>query len=123
MIDYGLLEQALAVRTAEQILAEGNWQTARNAAVEASRKPTGWDVADAVLQAAIGISALAGGVYGTKMVGFLQAARIKSEALKEIIEGNELFKRQNAEQAQMFKDAQAGQSPATRKIVSEMKNG
>jgi hypothetical protein len=42
--------------------------------------------------------------------------------LREIIAGNELFKRRNAEAVQAFKDAHQTQSPQTRQLVTEMKN-
>jgi hypothetical protein len=51
----------------------------------------------------------------------LKDARTKSQALREIIAGNELFKRQNAQSVQAFKEAQQTQSPATRQLVAEMK--
>ena len=62
-----------------------------------------------------------GGVYGTKAVRFLKDARGKSNALKEIIAGNELFKKQNQTQADAFKQAHQNQSPQTRQLVAEMK--
>jgi hypothetical protein len=60
-------------------------------------------------------------VYGIRATQFLKQARDKSKALKEIIEGNELFKEANPLQASVFKDAQKDQSAETRKIVTEMK--
>lgn len=60
-------------------------------------------------------------IYGTKAVGFLKQAKVKSEALKEIVQGNELFKKLNANSVDAFKDAQKSQSPQTRQIVTEMK--
>jgi hypothetical protein len=45
----------------------------------------------------------------------------KSKALKEIIEGNELFKEQNESSVAAFKQAQQNQSPQTRQIVAEIK--
>ena len=64
---------------------------------------------------------LAGGIYGARAVRFFKQAKVKSQALKEIIQGNELFKKQNADSSQAFKDAQKGQSTETRQIVTEMK--
>jgi hypothetical protein len=52
----------------------------------------------------------------------LKDARTKSAALKEIIAGNELFKKQNAAQASVFKEAHQAQSAQTRQIVAEMKS-
>ncbi|GAG32598.1 unnamed protein product, partial [marine sediment metagenome] len=69
----------------------------------------------------IGICALLGGVYGTRAVRFLKQAKAKSKALKEIVAGNELFKKANQPQADAFKQAHANQSPQTRQFVTEMK--
>ena len=70
----------------------------------------------------IAISALVGGVYGTRAVRFLKEAKDKSKALQEIIQGNELFKKQNPQSADTFKQAQTLQSTETRKIVAEIKS-
>jgi len=57
----------------------------------------------------------------------LKEARAKSKALKEIIEGNELFKKQAAAVPNdkpavfAFKEAHKDQSPETRQIVAETK--
>jgi hypothetical protein len=51
----------------------------------------------------------------------LKNARGKSDALKEIIAGNELFKNQNQAQTAAFKQAHQSQSPQTRQLVAKMK--
>jgi len=117
----GLPKEFPQAETAEDILAQSNWQLARTALTESNERPDAWQVADSALELAIAISALFGGVYGTKAVKFLNDARTKSKALKEIIEGNELFKQQNESAADAFKQAQQNQSPTTRQIVTEMK--
>jgi len=66
-------------------------------------------------------TALLGGVYGTRAVRFLKDAKTKSQALKEIIVGNEFFKKQNESSVSAFKDAHSNQSPQTRQIVTQMK--
>ena len=91
------------------------------AQIDAEKRPDPWDVADSMLELGIGICALFGGVYGTKAVGLLKQAKTKSKALKEIIAGNEVFKKQNASTATAFKQAHQSQSKETRKIVAEMK--
>jgi hypothetical protein len=88
---------------------------------ESGERPDGWEVADSALELGIGLCALLGGVYGTRAVGFLRQARTKSKALKEIIAGNELFKKQNGSSASAFKQAHQNQSTQTRQIVTEMK--
>ncbi len=117
----GLPKEFPQAQTAEDVLAESNWQLARSASVESAQRPDPWQVTDSALELAIGISALLGGVYGVRAVRFFKDARTKSQALKEIITGNELFKKQNESSAFAFKQAQRSQSPQTRQIVAQMK--
>lgn len=118
---YGLPKEFPRAETAEDILAESNLKLARSALAESAERPDAWQLADNVFELAIGISALLGGVYGTRAVRFLKQARVKSQALQEIIAGNELFKKQNNSYASAFKEAHQTQSPQTRQIVAEMK--
>ncbi len=118
---YGMPKEYLPAETAEQILAESNIQLAQTALSESVQRPDIWQVADETFELAIGICGLLGGVYGTRAVRFLQDARTKSKALKEIVEGNELFKKQNADAATAFKEAQKNQSTETKQIVAGMK--
>lgn len=117
----GLPNEFPQAETAEDILAQSNWQLAGTALVESNQSPDAWQVADSVLELGIGICALLGGVYGTRAVKFLKDAQTKSKALKEIIQGNELFKQQNESSVVAFKQAQQNQSTTTRQIVAEMK--
>jgi len=118
---YGLPTEFPQADTAEQILAESNFQIADTALQESSQRPEIFDVANNFLDLAIGICAILGGVYGTKAVGFLSQAKVKSKALQEIIAGNEMFKKLNSESVDAFKEAQSSQSPQTRQIVAELK--
>jgi len=118
---FGLPTEYPPAKTTEEILAQSNWNLARTALTESAERPDPWQVADSMLEIGIGISALLGGVYGTRAVRFLKEARTKSQALKEIITGNEAFKTQNREQAQAFKEAHQNQSPQTRQLVAAMK--
>ena len=123
----GLPKEFPQAETAEDILAQSNWQLAQAALAESAERPDTWQVADSMLELAIGICALFGGVYGTRAVRFFRDAQTKSKALKEIIEGNELFKKQaallpNDKPAVLaFKEAHKDQSTETRQIVTEMK--
>jgi hypothetical protein len=117
----GLPKDFPPAETAEDILAESNWQLAGTALQESAERPDPWQVADSMLEMGIGICALLGGVYGTRAVGFLRQARTKSNALHEIIAGNEQFKKQNQTQAAAFKQAHQNQSPQTRQLVVQMK--
>jgi len=118
---YGMPKECPPAETAEQILAESNVQLAQTALSESVQRPDIWQVADETFGLAIGICGLLGGVYGTRAIRFLQDAQTKSKALKEIIQGNELFKQQNAEAAASFKQAQENQSTETKQIVAAMK--
>ena len=117
----GLPKEYPPAEAADDIVAESNWQLATTALAESVERPDPWKVADSVLEIGIGISALLGGVYGTRAVRFLKDARDKSQALGEIVTGNERFKRQNESAAAAFKTAQASQSPETRQLVAELK--
>ena len=117
----GLPREYPPAETADEILAQSNWQLAGTALTESAERPDPWQVADSALELGIGIFALLGGVYGTRAVRFLSDARTKSQALKEIIEGNELFKKQNAAQTPAFKAAHQRQSPQPRQLVAAMK--
>jgi hypothetical protein len=117
----GLPKEFPPAETAEDILAESNFQLASAALQESAERPDPWQVADSMLQMGIGIFALLGGVYGTRAVRFLKDARGKSDALKEIIAGNEQFKKQNQSQTATFKQAHQNQSPKTRQLVASMK--
>jgi hypothetical protein len=54
-------------------------------------------------------------------VRFLHDAKAKSQALREIIQGNERFKADHADQVPAFKAAQHHQSPETRQFVATLK--
>jgi hypothetical protein len=118
---YGPPQEYPQAQTNEQILSQSNWNLAKTATTESAARPDPWSVADSLLEFGIGITALLGGVYGTRVAGFLQDARTKSQALKEIVQGNELFKKQQPTQADAFKSAQASQSPETRQLVAQLK--
>jgi hypothetical protein len=118
---FGLPKEFPQARSAEEILAESNWQLANTAVQQSGDRPDAWQVADSAMELGIGICALLGGVYGTRAVGFLKNARTKSKALQEIITGNELFKKNNQTQVAAFKQAQQNQSPETKQIVAQLK--
>lgn len=118
---YGLPEKLPSANTTEDILSESNINLSKAALQESSQRPDGWHVADSAIDLGIGIFALLGGVYGTQAARFLKNAKTKSKALKEIIEGNELFKQQNETSVAAFKQAHSSQSPETRQIVTEIK--
>jgi hypothetical protein len=118
----GLPKKFPQADTAEDILAQSSFQLAQTALRQSTDRPDAWQLADNAFELAIGISALLGGVYGTRVVRFLKQARKKSKALQEIIAGNELFKKEHKAYAGEFKEAHQNQSPQTRQIVAEMKS-
>jgi hypothetical protein len=118
---HGLPKEPPPAQTAEDILANSNLQLAQTAISESAQRPDAFEVADNIFELAIGISALLGGIYGTRAVSFLKQARKKSKALQEIIEGNELFKKQSKTYADAFKEAQKSQSAQTRQLVAQIK--
>jgi len=118
---HGLPREFPPAQTAEDIFAKSNLQLAQTAISESAQRPDAFEVADNIFELAIGISALLGGIYGTRAVSFLKQARKKSKALQEIIEGNELFKKQNKTYADAFKEAQKSQSAQTRQLVAQIK--
>ena len=119
---YGLPDELPQAETVEDILDESYIKLANNAVVEGAERVDSWEMADSAMDLGIGICALLGGVYGTQAVRFLKNAKTKSQALKEIISGNELFKQQNESSIAAFKQAHDNQSPETRKIVTEIKS-
>ena len=64
---YGPPKEFPKADTAEDILAESSYALAGTALSESSARPTGWQVADSMLELGIGICALLGGVYGTRL--------------------------------------------------------
>ena len=119
---YGLPKEFPQAETAEDILSESNWQLARTALHAGADRPDTWQVADSMLELGIGVCALLGGVGGTRAVRFLRDTRTKSQALQEIVAGNEVFKKQNESSAAAFKQAHQSQSPQTRQIVAQVKS-
>ncbi len=120
VLDYGLPDARPTMETVEQLLTTGS-DVAQQAKSDAQRRPDAWAVTDAAMELGIGIAGLLGGVYGLRFAAFLKQAKQKSEALKEIVEGNELFKQLCPTAVSDFKQAQSNQSAATRMLVTEVK--
>ena len=117
----GLPKQFPKAETAEDLLSETSAAITDTATIQSAQRPDVWKLTDSAFELAIAVCGLAGGIYGSKAVGFLKQAKTKSQALKEIIQGNELFKKLNADSATAFKEAQKGQSPQTKQLVAELK--
>ena len=120
VLDYGLPTERPAMDSVEAMLADGP-ALATQAAIDAQRRPDAWALTDAAMELGVGLAGLLGGVYGLRIATFLRQARQKSQALKEIVAGNELFKQLCPTATGDFKQAHANQSPATRTLVTEVK--
>jgi hypothetical protein len=120
--DYGMPRELPTADSAEQVLAGSGTAIAATAYQQSVERPDIWQMADGAMELGIGLAGLLSGAYGIRATQFLKQAKEKSAALKEIIEGNELFKQSNPSQTAAFKDAQVGQSAETKKIVTEMKS-
>ena len=121
MVDYGLPNQLADIDTLSDVLKTK--PLALSAINDSSGQHDTWEIVDGAVDVGIGIAGLLGGVWGIRIAGFLVDARKKSNALREIVMGNELFKYQNQDSAIDFKKSHMNQSTVTRKIVSEVKNG
>jgi hypothetical protein len=119
----GLPEELPQAESAEDVLSESNVQLANTAIEQSKQRPDVWTVADSGLELAIAIAGLFGGAGAIRFAKFLQEAKAKSNALKEIVLANEIFKKTNPDSAEAFKDAQRNQSPLTKQIVAEAKSG
>jgi len=108
---------------------------AAQATADAAARPTAVDVIEAAdeglslfseLAIALGLGGL--GYGGKKLSDWLALAKQRSAALKEVVKNNELFKSSalaanNAAAVDLFKQAQAAQSPETKVLVTELKAG
>jgi hypothetical protein len=119
--DYGMPKELPAVETPQEALSEANQRLATAAMDEASQRPDPWQAADVLLQAGLTAAGVLGGVSGARIARALQKARDVNRAAREIILGNEVFKRNNRDSAEAFKQAQQGQSIETKKFVTEIK--
>lgn len=118
---FGLPKNVPATESIDEILNQENEAITQNAHLEAIQRPDPWDVADNLMELSIAVAGLMGGVLGSRVVTTLTLAREKSIALREIVAGNELFKKKNPQLVQTFKESQQIQNPATRKLVVAMK--
>ena len=120
--DYGLPEVFPPAGSADQILSQANRDITFGAISDSQLRPDVWDIADGAIELGIGLAGLFGGVFGVRIAAFLRQAKTKSDALREIIYGNEAFKKLNKDSAAAFKSAHRDQSPQTKQIVTEVKN-
>ena len=120
--DYGLPKVFPSAGSADKILSQANRDITFGAISDSQLRPDVWDIADSAMELGIGLAGLFGGVFGVRIAVFLRQARTKSDALREIIYGNEAFKKLNKDSVAAFKSAHRDQSPQTKQIVTEVKN-
>lgn len=120
VMDYGVPREMPEQADAEAILAAAP-AVAAQATEDAAKRIDPWAAADGLLEAGIGIAGLLGGAWGLRAAQWIRTAREKTRALQEIVEGNELFKQANQKALDAFKDAHCRQSPATQRIVTELR--
>jgi len=118
---YGLPKTLPASDSVEELLNQKSKAITQNARLQAVQRPDPWDIADNLMELGIALAGLAGGMFGSRAIASLKLARQKSTALKEIIAGNELFKKQNANYAEAFKEAHYAQSDTTKTLVATNK--
>ena len=118
---YGLPQEIPNAEDVVEILSEQNGALTENARVEALERPDPWEVADHMMELGLALAGIIGGVYGSRVARTLQTARQKSQALKEVVQGNQLFKKEHPKAAESFKKAQQLQSETTRRVVAELK--
>ncbi|MFH1615017.1 MAG: hypothetical protein ABIG61_08040 [Planctomycetota bacterium] len=121
-VDYGLPRELPALDTPEQVLSQSTWELAERGVSDSANRPDGWKMAEAAVDVGIAVAALFGGAFSLRIINFLKEVRKKTEALREIIQGNEVFKQQNASSLDAFKTAQSNQSASTKEIVTKIRN-
>jgi hypothetical protein len=117
----GLPQELPEAETAQDVLSESNVRLAAAAIEQSKQRPDAWQAADSAFELGIALAGLFGGAGALRIIRFLQEAKAKSNALKEIVLANEIFKETNPDSADAFKDAQRNQSPLTRQLVAEIK--
>ena len=121
MAYYGLPREIPASDSVEQLLSEESESITSSARQEAIERPDPWDMADHLLELGLAFAGVVGGVYGSRAAGVIKQTRQKTRAIREIVTGNELFKKQYPEQVDSFKQSHIDQSESTRKLVTAMK--
>lgn len=122
VMDYGVPSALPVMEDVDAVLAQGSAISAA-AQADSAQRPDVWMLADSAMELGVALAGLVGGVYGIRVAGYLKTAREKSKALKEVVQGNELFKQLYPEQSERFKEAQQKQSPATKQLVAAAKVG
>ncbi len=108
--------------TVDKLLSDETKGISQLAYKNASKADNPHNILNDFLEIAIGVSGVIGGAFGLKATAFLSSAKQKAQALQEIINGNENFKKTYPEYSSLFKKSQKDQSATTKKIVTQVKN-
>ena len=117
----GFPKELPAAQRVDDLLGEASAAITRQAWKDAMVRVEPWDAAESMLEWGLALAGVIGGVYGAKVVGVLKLARLKSAALREVVQGNEMFKQQHRESKEFFKEAHQHQSAETRQLVAGMR--
>ena len=107
--------------TVDDLLSEQSRAITAQAQADGQQRPDVWQVTDSLLELSLALAGLIGGVYGTRAVRTIRQLRRKSQALREVVQGNELFKMQQPQMKDTFKQAHIAQTSETRTLVAEVK--
>jgi hypothetical protein len=118
---FGRPKETPLARSVADLLSDENASLTDQARADALQRPDPWQLTDDLLEIALALAGLTGGVFGARLINFLRQARQRSRALREIIQGNQVFKQRHPNYSDAFKMAHNVQSNDTRKIVSELK--
>jgi len=122
----GLPKELPKTETIEEVLSPESETITNQAHNDAVARPDPWQITDNLLEFGIALAGVVGGVYGVKVTAGLKTAKAKSQALREVIEGNELFKlNADIETKKAFADAQgtAQETITTKQLVAAIKKG
>jgi len=120
---YGLPKKLPPTETVDELLSEANRKVTKDATKIAAERPDPWLLADGLLEAAIGIGGIIGGIGGAKVVKKLKTTREKTKALREVVQGNELYLRIHPDAAAEFKEVQGKvQSRTSAEAVRDVKS-
>lgn len=119
---YGLPNTIPKIDSYESLLSDESSVVTEQAIINASKRADPFEIANSTLDLCIGIASLFGGALGVKIITALGAARKNSDALREIVQANELFKQDNPQISSSFKTAQSNQSSETKQIVTKIKS-
>ena len=121
MAYYGFPNQLPRISAIDDVLTNENILLTQRAFESAASKVDIWEAAGSTLDFATAIAGIFGGAAGIKFASVLKTAKIKSNALKEIVLANEIFKKENPDTAGLLKEVHSKQSQPTKQLVAQIK--